>query len=348
MIIINGRFLSQQTSGVQRYANEVSKEIAKINKQVVILAPKNIIGSLISDEIKIIRFGFLKGHLWEQIELPLYIFYKGYKKFTLLNLCNTAPILIKNKISTIHDVAFLKIPHSFSHIFRLFYKIFIPIIINTSKSIITVSKFSAKEIKDSLNLKKIKIDIVNPFIKEDFFSDLQNLRKNKIVLTVSSFSPHKNLERLIKAFSLLDDNSLTLLIIGEEHKNFSSTSTHLTPDSRIKFLGRVSDLDLKRYYEKATCFIFPSLYEGFGLPPLEAQASNCPCIVSDAASLPEVFQNSVLYCDPYSINDIKDKINEMLTNKDLRDMYKNLGFKNAKRFSAEISAKKIIEIINEN
>ena len=108
----------------------------------------------------------------------------------------------------------------------------------------------------------------------------------------------------------------------------------------IEYLGFITNRDLAKVYNLATCFIYPSFYEGFGIPSLEAQACGTPVIVSNIASLPEVCGDSALYCNPYDINDIKEKIELLIENENLRQELIQKGFENIKRFSWEKSAKK--------
>jgi glycosyltransferase involved in cell wall biosynthesis len=173
--------------------------------------------------------------------------------------------------------------------------------------------------------------------------------KKDYVLAVSSISPHKNFRSLVLAFNKLDLNNLELRIVGDVSKNFSDAGlvSLINTNENIKLLGRISDKELAQIYSSALCFVYPSLYEGFGIPPLEAQASGCPCLVSTAASLPEVCGDSVLYCDPYSIDDITLKLQILVTDSALRQKLKMLGFDNVKRFSWNKSALDMIELIEE-
>ncbi|MCR4942357.1 MAG: glycosyltransferase family 4 protein, partial [Campylobacter sp.] len=118
-------------------------------------------------------------------------------------------------------------------------------------------------------------------------------------------------------------------------------------NKNIIFKGRVSDDKLVKLYSNAICFVYPSLYEGFGIPPLEAQACGCPVVCSNAASLPEVCENSVIYCDPYDINDIKEKIQMVLDDENIQNDLRQEGFENIKRFSWEKSAKQIADLLME-
>jgi glycosyltransferase involved in cell wall biosynthesis len=115
----------------------------------------------------------------------------------------------------------------------------------------------------------------------------------------------------------------------------------------IKILGRVSDGELVKYYSNAVGFLYPSLYEGFGIPPLEAQCCECLVLVSNVSSLPEVFEDSALYCNPFSIDSIKDSILKLLDN-ETREYLKTKGKQNVKRFSWEKSANTVFNIIEKH
>ena len=140
-----------------------------------------------------------------------------------------------------------------------------------------------------------------------------------------------------------------LFIVGEINKNFANAELigKIESDSRIKMIGRVSDSELVTLYSGASAFIFPSFYEGFGIPPLEAQACGCPVISSHAASLPEVLKDSVIYCSPHDTVDMANKIDLLLSSPDLRTELINKGYENIRRFSWEKSATKLLESIKE-
>ena len=137
-------------------------------------------------------------------------------------------------------------------------------------------------------------------------------------------------------------------MVGSINKNFASIELlgEIEKNTNIVFKGRVDDNELIELYSNAICFVYPSFYEGFGIPPLEAQACGCPVVCSNVASLPEVGGvDSVVYCDPYDVNDIREKIELVLNDKNLQNDLKIKGFENIKRFSWEESARKIIEVI---
>jgi glycosyltransferase involved in cell wall biosynthesis len=141
-----------------------------------------------------------------------------------------------------------------------------------------------------------------------------------------------------------------LVLVGGYNKNvFAKTNLFELSKNRddIVFTGYLSDEKLVEYYNKASLFVFPSFFEGFGIPPLEAMACGCPCVVSNVASLPEVCGDSAYYVNPYDIEDIARGIETVLSDEKLREDLIKKGFENIKRFSWEESAKKIVQIIRE-
>lgn len=345
MLFVNARFLTQNITGVQRYAIEISKQLkAILNNQVLFVSPKNIIHNKIAEELKVCVVGKNRGHIWEQFDLPIYL--TKNKSPLLLNLANTAPICYGNNIVTLHDIAFERFSENFDWKFGIFYRLLIPRIAKKAIKIITVSKFSKQEICDFYKIPSQKIYVIYNAASNIFHQKIKNYSE-KYALAVSSLNYQKNFHSLIKAFNMLDDNSIKLFLVGDINRNFADIGLleDIKGNKNIVFKGRIDDDELISLYSNAVCFIYPSLYEGFGIPPLEAQACGCPVVCSNAASLPEVCGNNVVYFDPYSIEDMRDKIQMVLDNEKLRDELRVKGLENVKRFSWERSTELIIEIV---
>ena len=341
--VINARFLTQPITGVQRFAIEISKELIKLDAQVRFITPANIVHRDIANELGAVEIGLLSGHLWEQITLPKYL--KRLGNPLLVNLCNTAPLNYSNKIVTIHDINFKLFPENFSLPFRTYYNYMIPRIIQLSKKVITVSKFSKSEIMKHYNVDCNKIKVVYNAASE-VFKPVRKENSEKYILAVSSLIKKKNLGFLAQAFCKLNEKDIKLYIVGKKNRNLKNINPRrLENNSKIIFQGRVSDKKLAELYSNAICFVFPSLYEGFGLPPLEAQACGCPAIVSDVASLPEVFGDSVLYCNPTNVDDLTKCINYYTNNKTDRLAFINKGFENNKRYSWTDSSNSLAVLI---
>lgn len=343
-VFVNARFLTQPITGVQRYGIEISRELKKIDPSIQFVSPKNILHHHIASELEVEKFGVLTGHFWEQIELPLYL--KRHGNPLLINLTNTAPLFYSNKIVTIHDIAFERFPQTFSWKFRCFYKFLIPRLLKTSKQIITVSDFSRNEISETYNVHKKQIKVIyssvaSIFRKEDYFNN------ERYILAVSSLNYQKNFHSLIKAFNLIKLKDVKLYLVGGINRNFADISLidEIKLNPNIIFKGQVNDEELVKLYNNAICFVYPSLYEGFGLPPLEAQACGCPVIVSNKASLPEVYKDSAIYCDPYNVDDIAEKIELLINDEQLQNTLRERGYENVMRFDWKRSAEQLYEVI---
>lgn len=349
MIYVNARFLTQDMTGVQRFAEMISLELKKKINEICFLSPSNIVRVDIASQLNVRVVGKNTGHLWEQLDLPRYL--SKQKKGLLLNLGNTAPILIRNKMTVVHDITFLRYPESFSKKFLFLYKFLIPLVIRTSRHVFTVSEFSKKELIDSYNLKEDGLSVIYNAVSDDLCAEYIEKHAGKpYFLMVSSQNYHKNFSRALEGFFQAKEHGFleeyALKIIGSKNSAFNTLSYAANKSEDVEFLGRVSDEQLANLYSNATAFIFPSLYEGFGIPPLEAQYFGCPVISSNAASLPEVLEKSVLYFDPYSATEIKNQMIRVSNDSDLRKQLIKSGYENIKRYSWSDSASKLLSIIN--
>ena len=345
-VIINSRFLTQKITGTQRFAIEIALQLRKLIPHVVFVSPKNILYPKIANELNVKTIGVNKGHLWEQLDLPVYL--KRNSNTLLVNLVNTATLIYRNQIITIHDLAFLRHPEWFSKKFYLFYKFLIPEIIRKAKKIITVSNFSKTEIINLLKIPSQKVEVIyNGVSKKFFYNPL--IKKENIILAVSSLDPRKNFKNLILAFKKLKLKNYKLLIVGSKNKIFSNQAIEqlIKETPNIEFTGYVSDEELVNLYQRAKLFVYPSLYEGFGLPPLEAMACGTPVVVSNVASLPEVCGDAAYYVNPYDVNDIARGIEAVLKDENLQKELILKGLERVKLFSWEESAKKVMKIIEE-
>ncbi|WP_316809616.1 glycosyltransferase family 1 protein [Pedobacter agri] len=336
MIYINGKFLSQKITGVQRFAIELIKEFLKLKVECLILCPKNISLYGIFEEDKILVIGNKTGTLWEQIDLPIYL--NTRSKFTLLNLCNTAPIFIRDQVVTIHDVAFLRNPKWFSRAFSTWYGFLIPIIAKRAKKVITVSKFSKSEIIELLNVPEKKIHVVYNSVSSlhSKSDDPSDLGYGKFFLFVGSMDPRKNVSVLIKSFNNANIANVKLILVGRFNNNFGNSQLSINDD--IIRLTEVDDVMLSQLYSKAIAFIYPSLYEGFGLPLVEAMSYGCPVISSNSTCLPEVCGDAALYFDPNDSNELMYQMVKICAEEKLRKDLIEKGYNRIQKFSWHTSA----------
>ena len=178
-----------------------------------------------------------------------------------------------------------------------------------------------------------------------------SLRDRPFILYVGNVKPHKNLHRLLLAFdSIKDEISQDLLIVGRE-EGFLTGDTGIRDLSmlmgkRVDFTGYVDDRTLKRYVAQADAMVLPSLYEGFGLPPLEAMAVGCPVLVSRIASLPEVCGEAALYCDPYSVEDLAMQLRRIVSDQSLRETLRAAGLSRVRQFTWDAAAKEYDRILS--
>lgn len=347
MLIVNSRFLTQQVTGVQRFAIEISLRLKELLKdEVLFVSPNGIVHSEIAKRLDVQIVGKCQGYIWEQFELPRYLRRNGSPM--LLNLCSMAPFNYPNNIITVHDITFERYPKTFATSFRTFYHFMIPLLCRKAKMIITVSNFSRDEIASFYNLDKEKIIVIYNAVGKSFVSEPdEKLKHYKYFLAVSSVKENKNFATILAAFDRVKDNECRLYIIGDCTSNaFKSMKLEsYKMNQRIKFLGRVTDEELVKYYSNAIAFIFPSLYEGFGIPAIEAQACGCPVIASDRSSLPEILGDSAILCDPFDIGNISKSMESLYKDETLRNMLVKKGYQNIKRFAWDSSAKKIVNII---
>lgn len=346
MFYVNARFLTQAITGVQRYSLEISLQLKQLMPTIRFVAPGNVMHPELAKLLDVQIIGTRTGHAWEQIDLPRFL--KGNGSPLLVNLANTAPLLYRNKISTLHDIAFERFPENFSWRFRLAYQLATPWTIKRSLKVLTVSHFSKQEICAIYKTPTDKI-VVIPNAVSDSFQPRATASTERYLLAVSSLNQQKNFHGLIDAFGLLEQSSHELYIVGSLNKNFADPGLvrKIESDSRIRLLGRVSDEQLISLYSGAAAFVYPSFYEGFGLPPLEAQACGCPVIAANAASLPEVCGDSALYCSPHDVRDIADKIDQLIASPELAQSLREKGTRNITRYSWKTSATSLLQVIRE-
>lgn len=343
-------------TGVQRYAIELVKSIDGLLERdaaetrgmsFALLAPSAPLRDLRLKHIPVRSVGRMKGHWWEQLELPVYA-----KDGLLLNLCNTSPLLKRNQVTTIHDASVYAVPQTYSFPFRAWYKLQFALSKRSSKRIITDSSFSRDELIRYCRIPPSRIKAI-PLGKEhvrEHRSDPDYLSRVKgdkpYVLAVSSMNPNKNFRSIVRAAEIAGGTEYDVVIAGGTHPKVFGSSAE--PDyGGYKYVGYVSDSQLRTLYEHADCFIYPSFYEGFGLPPLEAMASGCPVIVSDRASLPEVCGDAALYCDPHDPSDIAKQLVRIMGDSELRETLRTKGLERSRQFSWEKCSTELLAVIRE-
>lgn len=357
-VYINGRFVSQRITGVQRYAAEVVMALDKVlgethalhhKVEFQLLVPPNVRTDLLPLRyISVRHVGRLKGHTWEQLELCRTSF-----DGVLVGLANTGPICHPRQLVTIHDASVFANPENFSLAFRSWYRVLIPWLGRRAKKILTVSKFSKSELIRYCNIPEAKIEVVyngaDHIIREPadpHFLLNKNIRPGSYFLCVATSSPNKNIGLVMDTLQLLDDVDLDLVTVGGVNPTVFSEG-RISRNRQVHELGYVSDSQLRALYENALCFVFPSFYEGFGIPPLEAMACGCPVIVAKTSALPESCGKAALYCDPRSPRDLAAKLRSILENEQLRDRLRRAGHAQAAQFTWETCARNLYAAVQE-
>ncbi len=347
-LYINGRFLTQPMTGVDRYAYSICKALLELGYSYTLICPnKPFRADYDITGFHIVRFGWGNSHLWEQCVLPFYFI--GKKDYLVLGLMGLGSVLIPNKIMTIHDLAFIKNPSWYTKAYYCLYKLMTPLAARTSKHIITVSNYSKEEILRCYPfLKREQISVIYNAIDQQLFKPQPKAKSQKpkapFILCVSSIDPRKNFARLIEACQDITDAKL--YIVGNHNRVFNDQKSLQNTSDRIRFLGRISDNELVKLYNQAECFVFPSIYEGFGLPPLEAMACGCPVLVSDIPVLREVCSDAARYFNPFEPREILHTITQYLNDADvIKEKMRQKGYENITRFSWEKSAKLVIQLI---
>ena len=354
--------------GLARYVQQLVKHLEKVdlkNQYILFMRQANW------DEFEPANPNFKKvpadipWYSWaEQIKLPGLI---KKQKIDLMHFPHwNVPLLYSGKfIVTIHDLIMYHFPRAEASTLGPFtywikdrlHRLIINNAAHNAKNIITTSKFTKEDLCKNLNIdeKKIVITYQAPFPKNieptiinirSFFAD-RGIDKN-YVLYVGAAYPHKNLENLIKAWQIFqksyDDYQLVLIGRDDFFYRRLQAQTNKAQVKNIIFAGFAPDNDLEAIYHHASLYIFPSLYEGFGLPPLEAMAYNVPVASSDRSCLPEILQDAAYYFNPEKPQEISDAMQHLLIDKNLRQRLIERGQKLCTRYSWDQLAQKTLDI----
>jgi len=305
MIVLNGRFLTQGLTGVQRYAREIARALDALvaageAPPIRLLAPPGAEGLDAFPFLAPRIVGSRTGQLWEQLDLP-----RALSGDFLLNLGNTGPILAgSNQAVVIHDAGVFDTPESYSWKFRSWYRTMQRLLVLRGAQILTVSQFSAGRIAANLGVGEAALGVTleggEHILRAPADATLlerHGLAKRGYAVVVGTGAAHKNLAALRDAIGALGARGLVLAVAGAKDAGVFRQEGGAELDQHIRPLGRVSDGELRALYESALCLVFPSRYEGFGLPPVEAMWCGCPVVASRIGAVAEVCGDAALWFD---------------------------------------------------
>ncbi|MGD1108399.1 MAG: glycosyltransferase family 1 protein [Terracidiphilus sp.] len=349
-LCVNGKFLSQPTTGVQRYAAGVIQawdedlDCGRIDRSaysIRLITPKTDRPIPQFKRIVVVP-SVCGGRLWEQVELPL-----RSAGGVLFSPYAAAPVFKSRHIVTIHDAGVAATPEQYSPTFSRYYGAVYRYLGKSCIALFTVSNFSKQELHKYFSIPLERMTVIPPgcdhLLKVQPSPDILNrfgLEPGRFALGVSSQSSIKNFDGLARAWKLLGRPELKLAIAGRANSRvFQNGAGDL--DRSVVWLGYVSDGELRALYGNAIIFVYPSFYEGFGIPPVEAMTCGCPVLVARSSALPESCGDAALYCDPSSPEDIAGKIASVLDNPQLAQALRVRGKLRAAQFTIQETASRL-------
>ena len=264
------------------------------------------------------------------------------------------------QINVIHDINFEHNPEDLTWISQKYYRRFFPKFAKKAEHILTVSEYSKNDIIQTYGVDSSKItsvwngasDTFQPIKEEDKIAvRLKYSAEKEYFLFVGALSPRKNLKRLIQAFEIFKKNSFSsdiqLLIVGEELWKKANHGIDIDESikTQIHFTGHIPLEELAKIMASAKLFTYVPYFEGFGIPLVEAMKCGTPILSGDRTSLPEVAGNAAVYCDPFNVDDIAEKMIDLSENPKLLAKLSQKGLERSKSFSWDISAEKVWEVI---
>lgn len=301
-VIVNGRFLLHRVTGVERYAREILSELDKLVSpgEIEIAVPPEVERIPHYENISVSKTGRFHNRAWEHISFPFYV---RKKKGVSLNLCNVAP-LSNPGLAGIMDMKIHAHPEFYSKKFLMWYRLLFFNAIKRARKIITISEFSKEEILKYYRVKGEKIVVVPcawQHIERTEYSenalDKYGLSKGTYYYSMCSLEPNKNFRWIAEAAK--KNSNDVFAVAGSINREVFSNGLGFDCPENMKLLGYVSDEEAKTLMRDCKAFLFPSFYEGFGMPPLEALGAGAPyVVVSDTPVMHEVFDAAAVYLNP--------------------------------------------------
>ncbi|MDD4477133.1 MAG: glycosyltransferase family 1 protein [Patescibacteria group bacterium] len=354
-----------QRTGVEEYCFQIIQSLKKqipSSVRVILYSNESLRGELgvlpTNWQNKILKWPFKKG--WSQIRLSFEFLFNPPDAFFAPG--QLVPFFCpKNTIATVHDSAFLVYPSAYRFFSRMYLKFMNRLVVKKSKLIIVPSEFGKKELIKFYGIKDKRIFmILEGYDKNKYKKICDEAAMEKVlkkygiakpfIMSVGRLEEKKNTAGIIKAFNSIRSKGedMQLLLAGKPGAGFEKIKTEIDNSlfkNDILTPGWVDADDLPCLFNKAEVFVFPSFYEGFGIPVLEAMACGCPVVASRGNSLSEVGGESVMYANSESSEEIAEETLELLKNKELRIKNANFGLERVKMFSWEKSGSAVADIL---
>lgn len=300
-VLVNGKFLGASSpSGMQRYATEVTRRLVDADPAARVVVPRDAVLPTWLPDARVLR-SRLRGIAFEQLALPW-----RARRAMLLNLAGPAPLVTRDQLVVMHDVTPERFPGTFSRRFVLWYRVMYRVLARRARHLATVSEFSRGELAEVLGVDAGRFAIapnghehalaVRAEADEVRFGGaIVRATAEPYVLFIGNLTPSKNLAPTARAFARA---GVPVVVVGAAGARRVFVAESGLDVSGVHLAGRLTDAELARLLRGARALVFPSLYEGFGLPIVEAQALGCPIIASDRASIPEVAGDGAVLYDP--------------------------------------------------
>lgn len=339
-VFINGRFLTQTPTGMQRFAIQLlsywdekrAAEKAHSNIRVFVPPTDRPLPTWKTLPIQILPGG--TGHIWEQTTL-----YRATRRGNLINLLGSGPLLHRRQIVTIHDASAHDTPQFYTRRYRMVHLAMGLILGRLAKQILTGSNFSKGRLQVAFGIDAEKIRVIPigcdhmaMIASDETVLPRHGLKPRGYFLCVGSDTPNKNISSAIRAFAAIETDTLRFVHAGARNVRVFRDTGDGEGDPILR-LGHVSDGELRALYENALAFIFPSRYEGFGIPPVEAMTLGCPVISSRGGSLPEVLGDAALFVDPDDMPQFSDTLASIIADPALRNRLITEGKERASRYT---------------
>jgi glycosyltransferase involved in cell wall biosynthesis len=361
-IYVNGRFLQQPITGIQRYGRELlrvwdelidSGEIDSDQVIIEVLVPRAKVDAPKLRHIRVREVGRFKGQLWTQLELPAQS--RDGLLFSPDNLQPLLAPLLGPSVLTVHDLTFKLFPRAHTTPFRILYGLLISNGIRNATALITCTEAERTNILGHYPSARNRIAVVHLGARsaQTAAANEEERRDNqpteRYMLWVGSLISRKNPQGAIDAAVLVNQQMrLPLIVVGSGHRGMQKPEIRVPVNhNTIQFANRVSSSDdVMELYRNAVCLLFPTFYEGFGLPAIEAMAYGCPVVTSDIPVMREVCGDAALYCNPNEPGDIADKVRMLAENAEMREQLRHRGLGRAAQFSWERCARETFEVLH--